>query len=320
MSTPKPRRAAVPGVQVYQRGKTWTYRLELEPDELTGERRFDYKGGFATEAEAWTAGITANAEEVQNRRVPPSTRSVAAFFTEWLAAIEHSVKPTTHTNYLDYLSAYVLPAIGKRRLQDVTVPMLNELYRRLLTHGRVKPDNNMRMYEYWLKHEAKRVVKPAEVAHACGTTIHAARSAVYRFRRGRVPIARSAGLAPKTVKNVHRMLHRAFSDAVAWRYIAYNPAVHASLPRMRLSESGGRKGATWTPEQLAAWLRLAVDDRFAGLWVLVATTGMRRSELAGVERRLIEAYTLQIYTHRSHGRDRVAADQVACKIFDGFQD
>ncbi|TCN35111.1 hypothetical protein EV644_117132 [Kribbella orskensis] len=40
----------------------------------------------------------------------------------------------------------------------------------------------------------------------------------------------------------------------------------------------------WTPRQLGAFLRVAFQDRYSGMWVLAATTGMRRSELAGVER------------------------------------
>ena len=82
------------------------------------------------------------------------------------------------------------------------------------------------------------------------------------------------------------MLHRALADAVAWRYLEYNPAEHASLPRE--SRKGTRnRGMTWTPEELAAWLAVAVRDRDAGIWVLAATTGMRRSELAGAERNLL---------------------------------
>ena len=33
---------------------------------------------------------------------------------------------------------------------------------------------------------------------------------------------------------------------------------------------------------------VALDDRFAGMWVLAATTGMRRSELAGIERDMLD--------------------------------
>jgi integrase len=78
------------------------------------------------------------------------------------------------------------------------------------------------------------------------------------------------------------MLHLAFSHAVAWQYLEYNPAEHASLPRE--SRKGTRqRGTTWTPGELAAWLAVAATDRDAAIWVLAATTGMRRSELADAE-------------------------------------
>lgn|GEM_PF-457832 len=284
MSNPIRKRVPVPGVVVYPRGKKWWYRLELEPDQLTGKRRYEYQGGHSTEDEAWSAALTARTENERGQRVSPSKRTVAEFVTEWLASIRDAIKPTTYTNYVDYLDAYVLPSIGKRKLQDIDVPVLNALYRHLLTGGRRKPDNNRAMFDYWTTRRVAGVEpSPREIAAYCKVTIYAARAAVGRYKRGRLPVAKSAGLAPKTVKNVHRMLHRALSDAVAWRYLSYNPATHASLPRQ--SRSGRRRrGTTWTPEELTAWLKVAMQDRDAGLWALAATTGMRRSELAGVQR------------------------------------
>jgi integrase len=38
----------------------------------------------------------------------------------------------------------------------------------------------------------------------------------------------------------------------------------------------------WSPEQLRAFLTQVRDDRLYALWILVATTGMRRAELAGL--------------------------------------
>jgi integrase len=38
----------------------------------------------------------------------------------------------------------------------------------------------------------------------------------------------------------------------------------------------------WTPQQLRAFLAHARHDRLYALWLLVATTGMRRAELAGL--------------------------------------
>jgi hypothetical protein len=80
--------------------------------------------------------------------------------------------------------------------------------------------------------KAGRNLTPNELtADVKGITIHAARKAVARYRAGRIPVATTPGLAPKSVKNVHRMIHLALATAVAWRYIDYNPAEHAALPR-----------------------------------------------------------------------------------------
>jgi integrase len=282
-------RPKVAGITVYKRGSTWSYRLDLGADPVTGERQRENKGGFDSEDAAWKAALESQSRLEQGRHIKPSQRKVAEFLDEWLAIVEGAVKPSTHQNYVDYIEAYVKPAIGKRRLQDVTVPVLNMLYRRLLASGRSKPDNNAKMYAYWITRQHQRNghgPKPAEMAKACGTTIYAAEAAATRFRRGRVPQPKSAGLAPKTVKNIHRMLHRAFRDAVAWSYLAFNPAEHASLPRD--ARSGRNRPKPWTLDELAAWLRVALDDRFAGMWVLAATTGMRRSELAGAERDMLD--------------------------------
>jgi integrase len=252
---------------------------------LSGKRDRLYRGGFDTEDDAWVAAIKAKSEAEEGRYIRPSSRTLGQFLTEWLESIQHSVKPTTYANYVDNINAYIVPVIGHRKLQGITVPVLNAFYRRLLESGRRKPDNNTVMYEYW---NARRHYRgglgptPSQMSKACGTSIYAARAAASRFRRGRAPIERTAGLAPKSVKNVHRLLHRAFSDAVAWQYMSMNPAEHASVPRQR--RASRNRPQPWTLDELAAWLRVALTDRFAGMWVLAATTGMRRSELAGASR------------------------------------
>lgn len=61
----------------------------------------------------------------RGREVKPATRTVEQFFTEWLAGVRHSLKPSAYANYSTNVSAYILPKIGKRKLRDVTVPVLN---------------------------------------------------------------------------------------------------------------------------------------------------------------------------------------------------
>jgi integrase len=285
-------RRRVPGITVYPRGKRWSYTIYGEPDTLTGKRARFNAGGFESEDDAWAAALRKHAEMDRGRNVRPAGRTVEQFFTEWLASVRHSLKPSAYVNYSTNVSAYILPKIGKRKLQDVTVPVLNALYVHLLEAGRVKPDDNGKMYEYWRNRRTLRNglgPTPLELSKACGTSHQAAKEAVCRYRRGRVPKEHLAGLSPKSVRNVHRLLHRALSDAVAWDYLVFNPAEHASLPRAR--HRGRSTPRPWSVEELAQWLRQAQADRFAGLWVLAATTGMRRSELLGARRDSLDLNT-----------------------------
>jgi integrase len=278
------RRRGLTGVSVYQRSKTWSYRIDLEPDALTGKRRRENRGGFPDEDTAWTEAVKAKTALDAGRHVKASRRTVRQFTAEWLASIEHSVKPSTYANYVDYLDAYVLPILGDRHLQEVTVTLLNAFTRHLLENGRRKPNNDAAMYKHWASRtKAGKQVTSRELASACGTSIHAARKAVSRYQAGRKPKQLSSGLAPKTVRNIQNMLHKAFGTAVAWRYLEYNPAEHVSRPRVRR-----HRPDTWNADQLRAFLDVSRADRFHALWVLVVTTGMRRSELAGAEVELLD--------------------------------
>jgi integrase len=99
------------------------------------------------------------------------------------------------------------------------------------------------------------------------------------FYRGLLTDARrdGQGLAPKTVRNIHAMLHRALKDAVRLGYLVRNVADAVTPPRGVSPEM-----QVWSPEQLRAFLTHARHDRLYALWLLVATTGMRRAELAGL--------------------------------------
>ena len=85
------------------------------------------------------------------------------------------------------------------------------------------------------------------------------------------------GLAPKTVRNIHGTLHTALRDAVRWGYLARNVAATANLPKGMTPEMH-----VWSPEQLRAYLDHVRSDRLYAAWLLFATTGMRRGEVAGL--------------------------------------
>jgi integrase len=92
-----------------------------------------------------------------------------------------------------------------------------------------------------------------------------------RLGRGR------AGLAPKTVKNIHAALHPALRDAMRWGYVVRNVADAADPPKGKAPEM-----QVWSPEQLRIFLVYVRTDRLFAAWMLFATTGMRRGEVAGL--------------------------------------
>jgi integrase len=134
------------------------------------------------------------------------------------------------------------------------------------------------MYEKWRTGMSRGVEPtPRELATAAEVSYSAGVRARQRFRAGRVPQpGRSDGLEPRSVQSVHIMLNRALADAVAWKYIDANPVKNAV--RIRRDR---RRHSVWTPDQLKRFLATALDDRLCSMWLIFATTGIRRSEVAG---------------------------------------
>jgi integrase len=96
---------------------------------------------------------------------------------------------------------------------------------------------------------------------------------------------RGQGLKPKTVKNVHALIHRALQDAVDQGLVTRNVAALRSARPPKLKQT---KRGVWTPESLRAFLAAIAVDRLAALWLLLTTTGLRRSEALGLPWRALD--------------------------------
>ena len=84
-------------------------------------------------------------------------------------------------------------------------------------------------------------------------------------------------LSPKSVRKVHEVLSRALGDARRHGYIHRNPAEDATPPKLIRTEM-----QVWSREELRAFLAHVAEDRLYALWLLYATTGMRRGEGLGL--------------------------------------
>ena len=89
----------------------------------------------------------------------------------------------------------------------------------------------------------------------------------------------TGGLSPRTVGHVHRVLRNALADAVRVGKLHRNAAALARPPSVP-----HREMSVWSPEQLRQFLGYLqrTQDRLLALWVLAATTGLRRGELLGL--------------------------------------
>lgn len=85
------------------------------------------------------------------------------------------------------------------------------------------------------------------------------------------------GLSARTVKHVHRVIHRALGHAVAWKLIGTNPAAAAEPPKVEETEVEILK-----EPQVRAVLKGFRGSALHPIVALALATGMRRGELCAL--------------------------------------
>ena len=101
-------------------------------------------------------------------------------------------------------------------------------------------------------------------------------------------LAKSAGgrverLSAKSIRNTHVVLRRALADAERLGLVNRNPAAAARPP-----VPGRVEQLTWSAEELQLFFESLRGDRLEPLFLLIATTGMRRGEALGLRWRDID--------------------------------
>ena len=87
-----------------------------------------------------------------------------------------------------------------------------------------------------------------------------------------------AGLNPRTVLHGHRVLNRAFKDAIKWGLLHNNPVDAVTPPRPDRKEA-----SAWDATTISLFLEAAGGSPYRDIFFLAARTGLRRSELAGLK-------------------------------------
>lgn len=277
---------------VVKKGRRYFVKIELDPDPVTGKRRQKWHSGFRTKKEAERARVDLLSKFDRGEYVEPTSETVADFFEEWLVAIRPTLKESTWNGYRSKVRNHIVPYLGTVKLTKVDAGSLNSLYATLLESGRRKPSRTGKGY-------SPAVVERALALRADGLTLqgtadrlqeemeeasHITKDTLASLLRRQSSLDsgdRSLRLDPSTVKAVHVVLHKAFGAAVRWGRLTRNPADLADPPRVPKKPDNFE---TWTSEALREFLShsAASGDREHALWVLLATTGMRRGEALGL--------------------------------------
>ena len=88
---------------------------------------------------------------------------------------------------------------------------------------------------------------------------------------------REKNLSPKTIKDVHGILHKALEQAVKVRYILFNPADACTVPRLVKKEI-----LPLTETDVEAFLSAIEGHPFQPLFTVTLFTGMREGEVCGL--------------------------------------
>jgi integrase len=151
------------------------------------------------------------------------------------------------------------------------------------TVGRLKIGTYL--LDTWLPIMSQRVRPTTADTYARLVRVHLVRDlgAIEVRKLDRPTVARwvaslsSRGLSPKSVKNIHAVLTKALTDAQELGLVGVNVASGIGLPSVPLPPP-----RAWTAVELNRFLSGVSGDRWAPLWRLLATTGMRRGEALGL--------------------------------------
>lgn len=187
------------------------------------------------------------------------------------------------------------PVTGKRRQRSESFRLRKDADKRLaswlseIDRGTAIDPSKLtvaELFQQWLDDIAAHAVRPTTLAtyrrqiekHIVpdiGDTL------VQRLTAARVQAFYSAklngGASPRLVHTCHVRLQQALSQAVKWSIVPVNVCAAVDPPRFTY-----KQGSTWDGDQLRAFLAVAEYDAAHPLWLILATTGMRRGEVLGL--------------------------------------
>ncbi|MEV8639318.1 site-specific integrase [Streptosporangium sp. NPDC051023] len=208
--------------------------------------------------------------------MPTKHPTLAAYLARWLAeVIEPNREPTTYVAYEPLVRLYIIPSLGKKRLDKLTVRdvqiWLNSLPT-LCTCCDQKKDHR----------------RPESKRRCC---------AVGKCCRG-YP-------SRSTIAGIRRVLRSALGNAVREELISKNVAALTTLPAAGKTKKK-RQRVVWGVDEARRFLEhlRAIDDPLYAAYVLILVLGLRRGEVLGLAWDCVDLGGEQLWISRQLNRVR----------------
>ena len=146
-------------IRIRKRGNTYSYSFDISKRP----RRMKEKGGFATEDEAFDAGVKAYADwKSGNIGITSERMTLKDYLASWLENVARpNIKRTTYDNYQSSIENRIVPYLGDMLLQELRPRNVDEwlqtLAKKGLAHGTIQQTKTV------LSIALKYAIYPAEL-------------------------------------------------------------------------------------------------------------------------------------------------------------
>jgi integrase len=239
----------------------WEARLSLpngRRKSLYGETRKDVQDKLRHAQRDMESGLDLTAK----------TRTVEHFLTDWMATVGPSLSPKTHDSYAQVIRLYLIPALGRYRLDKLTPAHVQKMMADL----------------------GQRQTTPQTITYQRGATT--------------VSYTRTGGsLSARTITYARDVLRIALNQAVAWGLVTRNVAALTKPPRADRTPV-----QPLTAKQARAFLDYVEHQQspLFPLITTAIQTGMRQAELLGLRWRDVDLSQQTI--HVRHTLQRVKGE------------
>lgn len=216
----------------------WEGRVTIGRDPGTGKQIQKSFSG-KTQKEVLQKMQTAAVQVMGETYHEPAKITVREWLETWEREYLGDVKPFTIVSYHGQIHNHIIPALGAVKLKSLTTPEIQRFYNALDKKGAYMPLNKRDKSD-----SAAREYRP---------------------------------VSPKTIKNIHGVLHRALQQAVSIGYIPFNPSDACTLPRVQKKEI-----SPLDEEQIGLFLAAIENNKYETLFTVTLFTGMREGEVLGL--------------------------------------